>query len=55
MAIYRRDSNTLLVCTFVFFLFCFVFSFVGLAHEGKDIIVFRFRIEYSSFRDCGPY
>jgi hypothetical protein len=28
-------------------------SFVGLAYQGKDI-VFRFIIEYSSFRDFGP-
>jgi hypothetical protein len=27
--------------------------FVGLAYQGKDI-VFRFIIEYSSFRDFGP-
>jgi hypothetical protein len=26
----------------------------GLAYEGKDIIVFRFIIEYSSLRDFGP-
>jgi hypothetical protein len=29
--------------------------FVGLAyHQGKDIIVFRFIIEYSSLRGFGP-
>jgi hypothetical protein len=28
-------------------------SFVGIAYQGKDI-VFRFIIEYSSFRDFGP-
>jgi hypothetical protein len=28
-------------------------SFIGLAYQGKDI-VFRFIIEYSSFRDFGP-
>jgi hypothetical protein len=27
--------------------------FIGLVHEGKDI-VFRFFIEYSSSRDFGP-
>jgi hypothetical protein len=27
--------------------------FVGLAYRGKDI-VFRFIIEYSSFKDFGP-
>ncbi len=27
---------------------------VGLGYHGKDIIVFRFRIEYSSLRDFGP-
>jgi hypothetical protein len=26
----------------------------GLAYQGKDIIVFRFIIEYSSLRDFGP-
>jgi hypothetical protein len=26
-------------------------SFVGLPYQGKDIIVFRFIIEYSSLRD----
>jgi hypothetical protein len=26
----------------------------GLAQEGKDIVVFRFIIEYSSLRDFGP-
>ncbi len=41
MAIYKQDSNTLLV------------HFVGLAYEGNDI-VFRFIIEYSSLRDFGP-
>jgi hypothetical protein len=30
-----------------------LFSFVGLAHKGKDI-VFRFTIEYSSLMDFGP-
>jgi hypothetical protein len=39
---------------------CITFSFVcvflvGLALVGKDIIVFRFIIEYSSLRDFGPY
>jgi hypothetical protein len=29
-------------------------SFVVLPYQGKDI-VFRFIIEYSSFRDFGPY
>jgi hypothetical protein len=29
------------------------FSFVGLAYQGKDT-VFRFILEYSSFRDFGP-
>ncbi len=28
---------------------------VGLALVGKDIVVFRFIIEYSSLRDFGPY
>jgi hypothetical protein len=27
---------------------------VGLAYQSKDIIVFRFIIEYSSLRDFGP-
>ncbi len=27
--------------------------FIGLAHQGKDI-VFRFIVEYSSLRDFGP-
>jgi hypothetical protein len=37
-------SNTLLI------------HFVGLAYyKGKDIVVFRFIIEYSSLRDFGPY
>ncbi len=30
-------------------------AFVGLAYEGKDIIVFRFIIEYRSLTDFGPY
>jgi len=34
----------MLVCLFV----------VGFAYQGKDIIVFRFIIEYSSLRDFGP-
>ncbi len=29
-------------------------TFVGLAYQGKDIVVFRFIIEYSSLRDFGP-
>jgi hypothetical protein len=29
-------------------------TFVGLAYQGKDIIVLRFIIEYSSLRDFGP-
>jgi len=29
-------------------------AFIGLACQGKDIIVFRFIIEYSSFMDFGP-
>ncbi len=28
--------------------------FVGLAYEGKDIVFFRFVIEYSTLRDFGP-
>jgi hypothetical protein len=28
-------------------------SFIALAYQGKDIIVFRFIIEYSSSRDLG--
>jgi hypothetical protein len=28
---------------------------VGFAYQGKDDIVFRFSIEYSSLRDFGPY
>jgi hypothetical protein len=28
--------------------------FVGLANQGKDIVVFRFIIERSSSRDLGP-
>ncbi len=27
---------------------------VGLAYQGKDIVVFRFIIEYSSLRHFGP-
>ncbi len=31
-------------------------GFLGLAYyQGKDIIVFRFIIEYCSLRDFGPY
>jgi hypothetical protein len=41
--VYKHGSCTLLV------------HFVGLAYKGKDIIVFRFIIEYSSrLRDFGP-
>jgi hypothetical protein len=29
-------------------------KFIGLAYHGKDIVVFRFIIEYSSLRDFGP-
>jgi hypothetical protein len=29
--------------------------FVGVALIGKDIVVFRFIIEYSSLMDFGPY
>jgi hypothetical protein len=30
-------------------------DFIGLGYqEGKDIVVFRFIIEYSSLRDFGP-
>jgi hypothetical protein len=32
-----------------------VVDFVGLAYQGKGIVVFRFIIEYSSSRDFGPY
>ncbi len=28
---------------------------LALAYQGKDIIVFRFIIEYSSLRDFGPF
>jgi hypothetical protein len=28
---------------------------VGFAYQGKEDIVFRFIIEYSSLRDFGPY
>jgi len=28
---------------------------VGLAYQGKDIVVFRFIIESSSLKDFGPY
>ncbi len=28
--------------------------FVGFAFPGKDIVVFRFIIEYNSLRDFGP-
>jgi hypothetical protein len=28
-------------------------AFVGLAYQGKDIVVFRLIIEYSSLRDFG--
>jgi hypothetical protein len=31
-----------------------VWFFVGLAYQGKDIVVFKFNIEYSRFRDFGP-
>jgi hypothetical protein len=31
-----------------------IILFVGLAYQGKDIIVFRFIIEYSSLRDFCP-
>jgi hypothetical protein len=38
----------------VSFLSCNMFLlFAGLTYQGKDI-VFRFIIEYSSFRDFGP-
>jgi len=29
-------------------------TFVGLAYQGKDIVVFGFIIEYSSLRDFEP-
>ncbi len=29
-------------------------TFVGLAYQGKEDIVFRFNIEYSRLRDFGP-
>ncbi len=29
-------------------------SFVGLAYQGKDIIVFKFITEHNSLRDFGP-
>jgi hypothetical protein len=32
----------------------FVIIFIGLAYQGRDI-AFRFIIEYSSLKDCGPY
>jgi len=35
------------------FLMCNIMSSIGLAYQGKDI-VFRFMIEYHSFRDFGP-
>jgi hypothetical protein len=31
-----------------------IFPFVGLAYQGKDIVVFRFIIDNSSLRDFGP-
>jgi hypothetical protein len=34
---------------------CVSFVVLGLAYqEGKHIVVFRFIIEYSILRDCGP-
>ncbi len=38
ITIYRQGFSTFLV------------HFVGLAYQGKDIVVFRFIIEYSSFK-----
>jgi hypothetical protein len=33
-----------------------ILFFVGLAYQGKkDIVVFRFILEYSSLRAFGPY
>jgi hypothetical protein len=32
----------------------YLIYFIGLAYQGKDIIVFRFIIEYSSLSDFGP-
>jgi hypothetical protein len=29
-------------------------AFIGLAYQGKDIVMFRFIIEDSSLRDFGP-
>jgi hypothetical protein len=37
-----------------FFLQFGVWTIVGLAYQGKDIIVFRFIIEYNSLRDFSP-
>ncbi len=31
-----------------------IFPIFDLAYQGKDIIVFRFIIEYSNLRDFGP-
>jgi len=36
------------------FLMCNIMSSIGLAYEGKDI-VFRFMVEYHSFRGFGPH
>jgi hypothetical protein len=44
------------LCTYYSFSPCLLLPlFVGLALVGKDIVVFRFIIEYSSLRDFGPY
>jgi hypothetical protein len=37
-----------------FFLQFGVWTIVGVAYQGKDIIVFRFIIEYNSLRDFPP-
>jgi hypothetical protein len=53
---YLKDTSFVLIeFTFVWLLLSLAF-FIGLACQDKDIIVFRFIIEYSSsFRNFCPY
>jgi hypothetical protein len=48
------EFNSLLACTVKQVLDLSFICFVGFAYQGKDIVVFRFIIEYNSLRDFGP-
>jgi hypothetical protein len=44
----------IIILKIIYFILFYFILFLGLAYQGKDIIVIIFIIEYSSLRDFGP-